>query len=117
MVRPMHSIKIDLARVPGIVVRPNQAGKTFLDVSALFHGKNGAIYLDCVVFENDQPDQFGNDYAVKANQSKEDRLAGVKAPYIGSGKKLGRGTSKPSQSRTAPASAPVGSQFEDEIPF
>jgi len=62
---------------------------TKIDKSRLFKGTKGT-YLDLVVYENDTPDEYGNDYSVKQDCTKEDREAGVKMPYIGNGKNIGQ---------------------------
>ena len=121
----MIALKIDLSKVPGITVKPNSQGKIFLDVSdpRIFKGKNGAIYLDLIVFENDKPDAYDNDYAVKPSQSKESREAGEKAPYIGNGKNLGgrpqsQAPRNREQYKTTPAeSESAGFNNGDDIPF
>tara|TARA_R110000868_G_scaffold380304_1_gene646299 strand:+ start:280 stop:597 length:318 start_codon:yes stop_codon:yes gene_type:complete len=72
---------------------------TKIDKSRLFVGAKGT-YLDLVVYENDRPDEYGNDYAVKQDCTREDRDAGVKMPYIGNGKNIGQ---KRQQTQTQPA--------------
>lgn len=115
----MIALKIDLSKVPGITIRKNSAGKSFADVSGLYHGKNDSVYLDLIVFENDKPDQYDNDYAVKPSQSKEARDAGEKAPYIGNGKNLGgrpqQRQPERQQYNNQPESAP--DLNGDDIPF
>ena len=114
----MIALKIDLSKVPGITVKPNSQGKIFLDVSdpRIFKGRNGAIYLDMIVFENDKPDAYDNDYAVKPSQSKESREAGEKVPYIGNGKNLGGRPQQRQQPQSAPANRPTN-EGDDDIPF
>jgi hypothetical protein len=62
---------------------------TKIDKSRLYKGAKGT-YLDLVVYENEQPDNYGNDYSVKQDCTKEDRDAGVKMSYIGNGKRIGQ---------------------------
>jgi hypothetical protein len=88
---------------------------TKIDKTRLFKGAKGT-YLDLVVYENDTPDEYGNDFSVKQDCTREDREAGVKMPYIGNGKNMGQ--KKPST--TAPrkvASAAVVEDDDQEIPF
>ena len=115
----MILLKIDLAKVPGITVRPNQQGKIFLDVSdpRIFKGKNGAIYLDVVAFENDAPDNFNNDWAIKPSQSKESRDAGEKMPFIGNGKNLGKSNQQRSAAVKTPDQWDQNVSEKDDIPF
>jgi len=47
---------------------------------------NGAKYLNIQIVVNDQADQYGNDAAIRINQSKEEREAIVKPTYLGNGK-------------------------------
>jgi hypothetical protein len=39
--------------------------------SGFYKGKNGKVYANITVWENDQPDEYGNILAVKVNASKE----------------------------------------------
>lgn len=59
-----------------------------LDKSAFFHGKNGAIYCDLTLWENDKPDDYGNTYAAKQDMGKDRK--GEKTPYVGNAKPFGR---------------------------
>jgi hypothetical protein len=70
---------------------------TKIDKSRLYKGAKGT-YLDLVIYENEQPDTYGNDYSVKQDCTKEDRDNGVKMPYIGNGKRIGQ--------KAAPQQAP-----------
>ena len=62
---------------------------TKLDKTRFFKGAKGT-YADLVIYENDTPDEYGNDFSVKQDCSKEDRENGVKMPYIGNGKRIGQ---------------------------
>lgn len=90
---------------------------TKIDKSRLFVGAKGT-YLDLVVYENDRPDEYGNDFSVKQDCTKEDRDAGVKMPYIGNGKNIGqkRQQSQPERTtRNIPRAQPqVDTTPEDE---
>ena len=57
-----------------------------IDASRAFIGKNGARYYTMVLWPNDTPDQYGNDFAVKPKSSKADVENKVKLPYIGNAK-------------------------------
>ncbi len=75
---------------------------TKLDKTRFFQGKNGT-YCNLVIFENREPDQFGNDYTVKQDCTKEDRDNGVQMPYVGNGKNLGGGSQqRPQQQQRKP---------------
>lgn len=58
-----------------------------VDKAKLFRGKSG-VYLNFVIYENDQPDQYGNTHVIKFDLSKEDRDAGEKPHIIGNAKTL-----------------------------
>ena len=99
---------------------------TKLDKSRFFKGAKGT-YLDLVIYENDQPDEYGNDFSVKQDCSKEDRQNGVKMPYIGNGKHIGQSKkpapTPPPQQRTTrniPRAQPQVQEDGaegDDIPF
>lgn len=61
---------------------------TKIEKARLFEGKNGAKYLDMTLLGKDEPDQYGNDFMVIQDVTKEERLAGVKGPILGNGKKM-----------------------------
>jgi len=112
----MIKLNMNLGKVPGVEIRKNSAGVTFANVSGLREDKKGNIWLDVVVFENDKPDQYDNDYAVKADQSREDREAGKQAPYIGNGRNLGGRPQQRQQQQSGPANRPAN-EGDDDIPF
>jgi hypothetical protein len=92
---------------------------TKIDKTRLYKGAKGT-YLDLVVYENESPDTYGNDYSVKQDCTKEDRDAGVKMPYIGNGKRIGAKAPPPQQTtRNIPRAQPQAQDIEDnsEIPF
>jgi hypothetical protein len=92
---------------------------TKIDKSRLYKGAKGT-YLDLVVYENESPDTYGNDYSVKQDCTKEDRDAGVKMPYIGNGKRIGQKAPPPQQTtRSIQRAQPQAQDIEDnsEIPF
>jgi len=83
----MLRIKINLSKV---------------DEAAIFNGKNGARYLDLVVWENrDGVDQYGNSHRVDQDIGQDRRKAGEKAPILGNGKTFGSGapSGKPAPAR------------------
>ena len=59
---------------------------TKLDKTAFFKGKSGT-YVDLVLWENDEPDQYGNTHSVKQDMGKERRRE--KTPYVGNAKPFG----------------------------
>lgn len=97
---------------------------TKLDKSRFFKGSNGAIYCDLVLFENDRPDKFGNEFSVKQSATKEERAAKKQLPFVGNGKYLGQ-SSRPAsppprqaQARSTPAQYDNAPRPESgDIPF
>lgn len=79
--------------------------------------KNGKKYINLIVAELKQADQYGNTHTVFISQSKEERAAGEKKTYCGNGKQL----SAPAQptftqaAKQAVASMPVDDS--DGLPF
>ena len=85
---------------------------TKIDKSRLFKGEKGT-YLDCDIWLNDDPDQYGNDCSVNMSQTKEEREAKEKKIYIGNGKKVfGWGDS---QAENKPTSTVT--EDDEDIPF
>lgn len=80
----------------------------------LFAGKNGK-YLDIVIFENREPDQYGNTHTVYQGVSKAARESGVKGPIIGNAKFPEQG---PAASAKQTKQPPQGEyEHGEEIPF
>lgn len=72
------SASIDLSKIDkSKIVLTDKNGQPF---------QNGAKYLNLQIVLNDEPDQYGNDCAVRVNQTKEERDAKIKPTYIGNGK-------------------------------
>jgi hypothetical protein len=95
---------------------------TKLDKTRFFKGAKGT-YADLVIYENDTPDEYGNDFSVKQDCSKEDRDNGVKMPYIGNGKRIGQKKQEAPPARTTrniPRAQPQVQEDGtegDDIPF
>jgi hypothetical protein len=84
-----------------------------INKARLFQGKNGK-YLDLILMEKREPDQYGNDWMVCESVSKEEREAGVKGEILGSGKTL---KAKPKPEAPKPANAPMTPEDQDDVPF
>ena len=69
-----------------------------IDKSKIVEGKNGAKYINAVVWLNDKEDQYVNTAAIQQSGSKEDREAGYKGAYLGNGKHFGLGIDTQSSS-------------------
>jgi hypothetical protein len=86
---------------------------TKIDKTRLYKGAKGT-YLDLVIYENESPDTYGNDYSVKQDCTKEDRDNGVKMPYIGNGKRIGAKAPPPQQTtRNIPRAQPAAHVEDD----
>lgn len=70
---------------------------TKVDKAHLFETQKGAKYLDLVVFENKEPDKYGNTHIVYQGISKEARAKGEKGKILGNGKTMGGGSSAPAK--------------------
>lgn len=75
--------------------------------------ENGKAYVNIVVSERRDPDQYGNTHTIYMYQTKEERDAKANRSYIGQGKAVVfNSTSTPEKIETLP---PID-QFED-LPF
>jgi len=92
---------------------------TKIDKERLFVGKNGAKYLDCTLLGRDEPDQYGNDFMVVQDVTKEERLAGVKGAILGNAKHMeARQANAPRSTRPAASpSAPTTEGDDQDVPF
>ena len=100
---------------------------TKLDKTVFFHGQNGAIYCDLTLWENDDPDKYGNTYSVKQDMGKDRK--GEKTPYVGNAKPFGEsalgitspeyGKRETSQGGAKPPICAMNDDLDsdDEIPF
>ena len=73
---------------------------TKIDKSKIVEGKKGK-YLNLVVAERKEKDNYGNTHTIYIQQSKEERQDGAAKQYIGSGKEieLNNIATAPSQSK------------------
>ncbi len=87
-----------------------------IDQSKLFHGKNGAQWLDIVLFPTEPDKNYGNDYRVEQGKSQAERLAKTKGNILGNGKKWGTKpkTAVPVPQRVQSESKPIS---DDDVPF
>ena len=87
---------------------------TKIDKARLFKGAKGT-YLDYVMFENEKPDDYGNDFVVRQAVSKEDRERGVKGAIIGNAKYPAGKKATPTKQQASTTSEPTPE--EDDVPF
>lgn len=79
--------------------------------SAFKKADNGHIYINVLVWENDVPDKFGNNFSVQLN-AKKDAAESEKKQYIGNLKYQEKGEG------VAPTAADLPTQeFMDNLPF
>jgi len=89
---------------------------TKIDKSRLFEGKNGAKYLDAILWETND-DQYGNSHRIVQSVSKEERLAGVKGAIIGNAKTIGQQTGATNNQQTnRPARRPSAPPASHKTP-
>lgn len=93
----MKVLKLDLSKIPNAVKTVDGNGNPILVVrltaegttnGSVFNGAKG-VYMDCILWENDQPDQYDNWGSIQVSLSKEMREAGHKGEYVGNMKKIG----------------------------
>ena len=82
---------------------------TKIDKERLFKAQSGRVYLDAVVFLDEEADQYGNNGMITQSVSKEERLNGTKGKILGNVKILSQGESNQS---TQPAQTGA-----EDIPF
>jgi hypothetical protein len=85
----------------------------------LFTGTKGT-YLDAVIYENDNVDQYGNSHVIKQNPPQEARAQGAKPVIIGNCRwmpqKACQQRPAPSKQQTSPATNAEPPE-SDSIPF
>jgi hypothetical protein len=86
-----------------------------IEKGRLYVGAKGT-YLDCTLLQNrDGKDQYGNDFMIVQDVSKDDREAGIKGAIIGNGKIM---ESRSTERQKPPATVPKESPIEDDdVPF
>jgi hypothetical protein len=103
------SASIDLSKIDkSKIVSTDKNGQPF---------QNGAKYLNVQIVVNDEADQYGNDCAVRINQSKEEREAKVKPTYIGNGKTVWSSEANNTTVHQAEVMSPGTQESEDGLPF
>ena len=104
-----------------ILKAPTGAGKTVLAseiVERFYKGKKGR-YANLVLFLNSDPDQYGQNGGIKQADTKEERDAGIKLPFVGNAKTFWSDNpafqpARVEQQSTQPAPS---DEFDDSIPF
>ena len=101
---------IDLTKIDkSKIVTTDKSGQPF---------KNGAKYYNIQVVINDEADQYGNDAAIRDNQTQAEREAGAKPTYLGNGKTVWKQAPAPAPSAAKNAPAPSGGvDLGSDLPF
>ena len=85
--------KINLMKLDGTAVVESKTGKDILCIdiekAKLFKGEKG-VYVDIFLWKNDEPDDYGNNFAIAKSKSKEQREAGEQTVYLGNAKYFSR---------------------------
>ena len=82
-----------------------------------FHiGKKGR-YANLVLFLNSEPDKFGQNGGIKQADTKEERDAGIKLPFVGNAKIFWSDNPDFQPARVEQAQEPKTDEFDDSIPF
>jgi len=80
---------------------------TKIEKSKIVAHENGSLYYSIQIFVNDEPDQYGNDVAIKETLTKKELEEKVKSKYIGNGR-----TAKPKTVDEQKAKSAI-----DDLPF
>jgi hypothetical protein len=82
-----------------------------------FHiGKKGR-YANLVLFLNSEPDQYGQNGGIKQADTKEERDAGIKLPFVGNAKIFWSDNPDFKPARVEQAQEPATDEFDDSFPF
>jgi hypothetical protein len=87
-----------------------------LDKLRFHKGKKGT-YANLVLFLNSEPDQYGQNGGIKQADTKEERDAGIKLPFVGNAKIFWSDNPAFQPDRVEQAQEPATDEFDDSIPF
>jgi len=79
-------------------------------------GKNGKKYINLVVDEKKEIDQYKNSHIVYVNQTKEEREAKIGKKYVGNGREYKFNATTP-QTLSTEQYTPPSSTSVDDLPF
>ena len=51
---------------------------------------NQKAYVNLTIFDNEKPDDYGNDFSVQVGKTKDEVESGAKTVYVGNGKIWGK---------------------------
>lgn len=87
-----------------------------LDKLRFHKGKKGT-YANLVLFLNSEPDQYGQNGGIKQADTKEERDAGIKLPFVGNAKIFWSDNPDFQPARVEQAQEPKIDEFDDSFPF
>ena len=89
-----------------------------LDKLRFHKGKKGT-YGNFTIFLNSEPDQYGQNGGIKQADTKEERDAGIKLPFVGNAKTFWSDNPdfKPARVEQQLAQPDDSDEFDDGIPF
>ena len=87
-----------------------------LDKLRFHKGKKGT-YGNFTIFINSEPDQYGQNGGIKQADTKEERDAGIKLPFVGNAKTFWSDNPDFQPARVEQAQEPKTDEFDDSIPF
>ena len=93
--------KIDKEQIKPVIKKDGSTGK----------------YLSLLIFENDEPDKFGNTHVVRESVSREAREKGIKGKILGNGKSYGEKNGSVAKPKAEPVKSGAATEEPDEIPF
>jgi hypothetical protein len=113
----IHPLKIDLLKIPGARKFQAKDGSWHVAIPhpSVYIGEKGA-YLDCDLTERKEPDRFDNTHSIAMRQTKEQRQAKEPRVFIGDGKTLTFGDSKPAV-KPAISEPTYDDDGNEDIPF
>lgn len=79
--------------------------------------KNGRSYINVVIDERRNPDNYGNDHTVYVSQTKEERDAKAEKKYCGSGKKFVFNNQQSQQQAQQQNQVPPAEEDGDDLPW
>ncbi len=87
-----------------------------LDKLRFHKGKKGT-YGNFTIFLNSEPDKYGQNGGIKQADTKEERDAGIKLPFVGNAKTFWSDNPDFQPARVEQAQEPKTDEFDDSIPF
>jgi hypothetical protein len=86
-----------------------------VDKNRLYKGAKGT-YLDCVLIET-KNNQFGDDYMIAQEVTKEEREKGVKGPILGNAKIIGQKPAAQQAPAATQTTTVMNENLDEDVPF